>query len=164
MRPHSDMKTIYALSIITVIALLNGCAQQPVSHKSPLELQAIQAKEFEATKKQGFAATLSVFQDMGYVVSSASLDTGLITAKSPTKQDFVLFVGQRMRDRKGTAFVEEVGKGRTKIRLNFVDSTQTSSGYGMRGEQDVPVETPDFYQDTFKKIQQAIFIRKNLEH
>jgi len=143
-----------------------GCAQPPVSTKSALELQSIQSKEFEATKQQAFAATLSVFQDLGYIVSSANLDTGLITAKSPTVQDFVfslLFVGQRMRDRKANAFVEEIDKGRTKIRLNFVDTTQTSGSQGMRSEQDVPVETPELYQDTFAKIQQGIFVRKNLQ-
>lgn len=95
------------------------------------------------------------------VPSSANLDTGLITAKSPTKQDFQLFVGQRMQDIKATAFVEEIVSNRTKIRLNFVNSTQTSSGYGMKGEHELPIEAPEMYQDTFAKIQQGIFVRKN---
>lgn len=68
-----------------------------------------------------------------------------------------------MRDRKANAFVEEIDKGRTKIRLNFVDTTQISGAYGQRSERDVPVETPGLYQDTFAKIQQGIFVRKNIQ-
>lgn len=155
------MKSLWLVLAITVAVA--GCETMPKQTKSPLELQAIQSKEFETSKKIAFAATLSVFQDLGYTVSSANLDTGLITAKSPTKQDFQLFVGQRMIDIKATAFVEEIVSGRTKIRLNYVNSTQTSSGYGMKGEHELPIETPEIYQDTFAKIQQGIFIRKNVQ-
>lgn len=153
------MKKIF---IALLVVVLSGCVQQEYKPtKSALELQAIQAKEFETTKKIGFAATLSVFQDLGYVVNSASLETGLINGKSPTNQSFVPFVGQVMKDVKAIAFVEEITPGRTKVRLNFVNSTQSSSGYGMRGEHDIPIEDGVMYQDVFSKIQQAIFIRKN---
>lgn len=147
--------------MLAIVVAVAGCEAMPKQTKSALELQSIQSKEFETSKKIAFAATLSVFQDLGYTVSSANLDTGLITAKSPTKQDFQLFVGQRMQDIKATAFVEEIVSNRTKIRLNFVNSTQTSSGYGMKGEHELPIEAPEMYQDTFAKIQQGIFVRKN---
>lgn len=141
------------------LLFLFGCATSQGPTKSPLELQAIQSKEFETTKKMAFAATLSVFQDLGYVIESASLETGLITSKSPTKQSFVPFVGQVMTFVKATAFVEEITPGRTKVRVNLVESKNTSSGYGMRGEREVPIETPDTYQDLFAKVQQGIFVR-----
>jgi hypothetical protein len=32
----------------------------------------------------------------------------------------------------------------------------------MRGEQDNPIEEADVYQDVFTKIQQGIFVRKNV--
>jgi len=148
--------------LLAAVVVVSGCETMPKqSTKSPLELQAIQSKEFETSKKIAFAATLSVFQDLGYTVSSANLDTGLITAKSPTKQDFVPFVGQRMTDVKATAFVEEIVPNRTKIRLNYVNNTQTSGGKGQRGEREFPIEAPEMYQDTFAKIQQGIFVRKN---
>lgn len=156
------MKASAAL-LLAATALLVGCAaQKPAATRTALELQAIQSKEFECTKQQAFAAALSVFQDLGYVVSTASLDTGLITAKSPTRQSFVVWAF-RMRDRKATAFVEDVGKNRARIRLNFVESTQTSGAYGYRSEDDTPIESPELYQETFQKIQHAIFIRKTLE-
>jgi len=150
-------------ALVAIVALLTGCAAQTNSTKTSIQLQAFQSKEFETNKKIAFASTMSVFQDLGYTLGTADLDTGFITAKSPTKQDFALFVGQRMKDVKATAFVETMGKKRTKIRLNFVNSTQTSSGYGMKGAHDQPVEDPKVYQETFVKIKKAIFVRESIE-
>jgi hypothetical protein len=156
------MKNInYIVGIFALLTLVSCIPQEYKPTKTPIELQAIQSKEFPTTKKIAFAATLSVFQDLGYIVESASFETGLITAKSPTKQDFDLFDGQVMTFVKATAFVEEVNVGRTKVRTNIVNSRNTSSGYGMKGEHDLPVESADTYQDLFNKIQQAIFVRKN---
>jgi hypothetical protein len=154
------MKHIATLALIASIGL-TGCVTQPIQQKSALELQSIQVKEFETSHKVAFTSVLSVFQDLGYVVNSASIETGLITAKSPTKQDFVPFVGQRMKDEKANAFVEQISPNRTKVRLSFVKSEQTSSGYGMRGERDTPVQDPTPYQNAFTKIQQSIFVRSN---
>ena len=150
------------LAILLLSLVITGCETIPQSTKTPLELQSIQSKEFETTKKIAFAATLSVLQDLGYIVDSASFETGLITAKSPTKNKFVPFVGQQMTLVKTTAFIEEINVGRTKVRVNFVNSVSTSSGYGMKTENETPLETPDTYQDFYTKVQQGIFIRKNI--
>lgn len=149
--------------MLGVLLVLAGCETMPKSTKTALELQSIQSKEFETNKKVAFAAVLSVFQDVGYTVSSANLDTGLITAKSPTKAGFQLFVGQTMEDIKATAFVEEIVANRTKVRINLVSSKETSSGYGMKGGYEIPIETPETYQDIFAKVQQGIFVRKNTQ-
>lgn len=156
------MKKNLCLMLVILLALA-GCETMPKPTKSALELQSIQAKEFETSKKIAFAAVLSVFQDVGYTVLSANLDTGLITAKSPTKAGFQLFVGQTMEDIKATAFVEEIVVNRTKVRINLVNSKETSSGRGMKGGSEIPIETPEIYQDIFAKIQQGIFVRKNTQ-
>ncbi len=163
MQHHSKLKILkQSFVIIFSLIMMVGCIPEEYKPtKTPTELQAMQAKEFETTKKIGFAATLSVFQDLGFIIESASFETGVITAKSPTKQTYNIFDGQVMTFVKATAFVEEIAIGRTKVRVNFVDSRNTSSGYGMKGEHDLPIETTETYQDLFNKIQQAIFIRKN---
>jgi hypothetical protein len=147
------------ICLLMMICMLGCYTKRP--QKTSLELQAIQAREFETTKKIAFASVLSVFQDLGYVVSSAELETGFITAKSPTEGGFQLFVGNVMKDTKATAFIEELQPGKTKIRLNFVDSKETSSGYGMKSSNDNPIEDPLIYQNAFSKIQEAIFIRSS---
>jgi hypothetical protein len=153
------------LKISTILLVstlfLTGCIAPPKVQKTALELQAIQVKEFETTHKIAFTSVMSVFQDLGYTISSASMETGLITAKSPTQQEMVPFVGQRMTDEKANAFVEQIAKDRTKIRLSFVKSIQTSSGTGMRGEKEIPLQEPEPYQNAFSKIQQSIFVKTN---
>lgn len=142
--------------------VITGCQTAPVPTKTPLQLQAIQSKEYETTKKVAFAATISVLQDLGYISDSASLETGLITAKSPMKSEFRPFVGQIMSTIKVNAFVEEITAGRTKIRVNFVDSRYIQNRNG-RNEKERPLEDPAMYQDFFSKVQQGIFVRKNLQ-
>lgn len=156
------MKKLFNYLVLFFLVFLVGCAIQPKPLKSPLELQAIQSKEFQTNKKIAFASTLSVFQDLGYVINTANFETGLVTAKSPTQQSVIIFVGQVMRDMKATAYIEEIAPERTKVRLNFVNTTQTSSGYGMKGEHDYPVDDASTYQDVFLKIQQGIFVRVNV--
>ena len=149
-------------SIISLVfVMLTGCATAP-PQKTSLQLQAFQAREFETTLKIGFASVMSVFQDLGYTIEGADFDTGFITAHSPTQQTFVPFVGQKMTHVNATAFVEPMGKNRTKIRLNYVLVAQTSSGYGMKGQKEIAIEEPEKYQESFEKIQKAIFVRENL--
>ncbi|HHT9138590.1 MAG TPA: hypothetical protein ACFYEK_15270 [Candidatus Wunengus sp. YC60] len=145
--------------ILLILLFIVGCAIQQRSTKTSLELQSIQSKEFETTKKIAFASVLTVFQDLGYIIGSADFDTGFITAKSPTNSGFVLFVGNVMKSSKATAFIEQTSDNQTKIRLNFVNNTETSSGYGMKKETEIPIEDPKTYENAFAKIQEAIFIR-----
>ena len=143
--------------------IFNGC--MPGNYKSTktsLELQSIQSKEFETTKKIAFASTLSVFQDLGYIIESGDLETGLVTGKSPTKGGMI-FGGRTQEFRRVTGFVEALRKDLAKIRINFVDVTKASSGYGMQQGVDVPVEEPKIYQEVFEKIRKAIFVRKNVD-
>lgn len=154
------MKTIIKFLGVAIFMSLVGCVAPPKSTKSALELQAVQAKEFETTKTIAFAATLSVLQDQGYIIGSASLETGLISGKSPTVSTNQFFY-QEMKDDKVTAFIEQLGSQRTKVRLNFVNSSTKSGGYGQIVHQESPIEDASTYQSTFSLIQQGIFVRKN---
>ena len=140
---------------LVVIALL-GCraAQTPELKKTSLELLAIQSREFETNKKIAFASVLSVFQDLGYIVNSADLGTGFITAKSPIQNDGY------MKWTQATAFVEELKKGTVRIRLNFLETTEYVSKKGKRDAWDTAIEDPVIYQNAFTRIQEGIFIRK----
>ena len=168
---QAGSKKVGILILSSVVAvLISGCgnsgkrvspATKLITTQSSMQLQAIQAKEFEATKKIVFASTMSVFQDLGYAISNADLDTGLISAKSPTKGGWVFGVGQVQNYLSATAFVEKSAKNKTKVRLNFIDVEKTD-GYNMQGGSDTPIEEPATYQDAFNKIQKAIFVRKNI--
>lgn len=140
------------------VSFLAGCAAPP-KEKTSLEIQAIQSREFEASKRTCFNATVSVFQDTGFTVVSADYDTGFISTKSPTKARDVFLGGNEMKHSKATAFVEEISPGRTRVRINFVHETLQSND-GTQKNEDLADLDPAAYERTFSKIQEAIFIRK----
>jgi hypothetical protein len=154
------MKITLSTAVAAIsLALVAGCASDYRPARTGLELQAFQKREFETTKRIAFAATLSVFQDLGYIVGSADLDTGFVTAKSPTQSKSGLFTMTVMTDTKATAFVEELRPNSASIRLSFVNGKEECNGYGSKQVTEQPVEDPKTYEEVFTKIQQAIFIR-----
>lgn len=151
------MRRLTLISIAAIL-ILGGCMTTYKPTKTSLEIQAIQAREFDAKKKVAFASVLSVFQDLGYIIKTSDLDTGFITAKSPTQSGMTLF-NYTMEDTNATAFIEELRPGKTKVRLNFVESKEFSSGYGAKQMQETPIEDSTVYNNAFVKIKEAIFIR-----
>lgn len=143
---------------------LTGCVPAAKPAPNALQIQAFQTKEFEVSKAIAFGSVLSVFQDLGYIVQSADKDTGFITAASPSsnKTGFwqamagVTSSGQT----KATAFVEDIRPGFVRVRLNFVNSMNSSGHYGQNQNLDTPILEPKAYQTAFEKIGDAIFIRK----
>jgi len=162
------MKTYTSfLLALLVTVFLGGCAGQPAAPKSGVELQAYQAKEIETTKRAAFSATMSVFQDLGFIIDDGDFDTGLITATGPSSREEYgvgnvlsqIFGGADLRSsthRRATAFVEKMPSGFIRIRLNFVDNLVQPTG---PTRHSTPVEDPLFYQATFEKIDKAIFVR-----
>lgn len=162
------MKTYSSFLFIAMLVLLaGGCASAPSAPKSGVELQAFQAKEFETTKRAAFSATMSVFQDLGFIIDDGDFDTGLITATGPTTRHELgmsdvlagVFAGVDTRGathRRATAFVEKMPSGLVRIRLNFVDNVVAAPG---SPQQSRPVQEPAFYQTTFEQIDKAIFVR-----
>ena len=164
------MKKIAVPSLIVLTFLLAGCeSMQPQAPRSSLEIQAIQAKMFETDKSTAFKSVMSVFQDLGYVIQTASMETGVITAQSPTQQDgssgaFLasMFANIRSEGRTYvTASLEDFSAKQTRIRLNFVDRRFRSGAYGQQATDEQPVYDAKIYQNAFEKISEAIFIRSS---
>jgi hypothetical protein len=149
--------------LLTAALLLTGCITTPTtppsykSTKTSLELQAIQTKELEVPKKIVFASTMFVLQDLGYSIISSDLDTGYISAKSPTQSSFS-YPRVTLTDTKVTAFIEQLRPGVTQVRLSFVNSEEWQMGLA-RMVQENPIDDAIIYNNAFVKIQEAIFIR-----
>lgn len=162
-----DLRTM--LTGLTLIGLLAGCsANPPKTPKTGLQLQAYQASEFGTAKRIAFSATMSVFQDLGFIIDDGDFETGLITATGPTLATentvpdwlSILLSGQSLaasRHQRATAYVETMPSGSTRIRLNFVFTTQYAPNTGTVIIE--PVDEPEVYQKTFAEIDKAIFIR-----
>jgi hypothetical protein len=162
---RSPSKRLAIAALTALVALGPACAPTPYkSTLDPLALQAMQTQDLETSKKVAFAATVSVFQDLGYVIEEADFETGLITAEGSTQSRSNFWTGgTNMITPKATAFVEEIRPQFTRIRLNFVEAHTSRGYYGGGGDQDIPNEDPDFYDEVFTKIQEAVFIRSATE-
>lgn len=173
------MKKIYCMLLLLG---LSSCAMPPPPPPpSPLQVQAMQTREFVTSKQAAFNAAVSVFQNLGYIIQSASLDTGFVNAQSPTQTntensfngfDFNFGNGQFSNGPAGgntnvivntvaTAFVQQLGN-KTQIRLNFVKVKKTSSYKGQQGEVDSQILDPQIYQNAFSQIEQQIFVSSSL--
>ena len=153
------------LASALIVLTFAGCAvTPPPKEKTSLEIQAIQAKTFEADKKVAFNSVLSVLQDLGYIVASASMETGFITAESAVKNDtgFLDAMAKVRRESRVavTASVEEMKANSSKVRLNFVNRQKRSAVNGQQANDDTPLQDPKVYDNAFEKISEAIFIRK----
>ncbi len=143
------------------MSLLTACMQQGPT-MTPLEIQGMQSRSYNESYNVIFSSTMSVFQDLGYTVNSADKDAGLISAESATDSNLaaLIFTGNSLTNQtKVTAFIEKI-KGKTRVRLNFVQKVETSSGYGRQSRNDKPVLDAQIYQNAFEKIENAIFLRK----
>lgn len=149
------------LLITALFLLLAGCATVNVPELTPLEIQSMQSREYEEGKDIVFPSVISVFQDLGYIVKSADKDSGLITAESPAKTDGAtkaLFGYSDVSQTSATAFVEQIGKT-TRLRLNFVTSSNISYQNGQTDRQDRPILDAAIYSNAFERIENAIFVR-----
>lgn len=156
-------KILCAVAIFSVT--LVGCATTQVPTLTPLEIQQIQSRTFEADKEVTFRSVVSVFQDLGYTIKSADLETGFITGESAANSDQatkIWFGISKVSQTAVTAFVEPMGE-KTSVRLNFVNRVETSSGYGQRDKQERPIYEPESYKAAFEKIENAIFVRKSMK-
>jgi len=154
------MKLKLLLTAFTM-ALLTACMQQAPT-MTPLEIQSMQTRSFNATYNVTFSSTMSVFQDLGYTVNSADKDTGLISAESATDSSAaaLFWTGTSVTNQtKATAFIEKI-RGKTLVRLNFVQKVETFSGYGRQDRNDKPILDTQIYQNAFERIENAIFLRK----
>ncbi|MEY4833865.1 MAG: hypothetical protein RL527_2078 [Planctomycetota bacterium] len=155
-----------AFGLILVLAMAgSGCVSGPkqyVSKLDPLAIQQMQTEEFEGQKGLVFASALATFQDLGFVIATADVDTGLITAKSATQssRDWIWTGATTDLTVNVSAFVEEARPGVTKVRVNLVESTKRENFYGGGGTDEIPIEKPETYEKLFAKIREAVFVRK----
>lgn len=154
-----------ALALLAGVAVLAAvpAEAQRKPKLTPVEIQALQSREFETDKKILFASVMSVLQDIGYTVEDADFETGFIRANSPTaggQSILDIFVGfSNTQSTRVTAFIEQVASQRSRVRLNFVNTLESTNSEGRTSKRDAPVLDAKTYQVAWDKIDEAIFVR-----
>ena len=159
------MKYTSTFPIILAIALFSGCATTKQVALTPLEIQQIQSRSFEAEYDVVFRSVVSVLQDLGYTVKSADIDTGFVTAESAAQSSTAtkFWTGVTKVDQTSvTGFMEMMGAD-TSVRLNFVNRIETSTGYGQNDKREIPIYETEPYQVAFERIENAIFVREAIK-
>jgi hypothetical protein len=155
-------------NLIIGLAIGAALAASPASARkapelTPMELQALQSREYQAPKDQVFPSVVSVFQDLGYQISAADITTGFISGGSANKNKTGFLEAMAgMRSSGGsrvTAFIETMPSGLTRVRLNFMNTKNSSSMYGSSSSKDTPVLDPKTYQVAFEHVEEALFER-----
>lgn len=174
------MRHLATAIALPLLLTIGGCAdlvddgpKKPAL--TPLQIQSLQQRELETSKAIAFASVVSVFQDLGYTIESADLDTGFITAESLAKTDedsgaLELVLGiladeddeydVTTRQTRATAFVEQFGDDRTNVRLSFVKSKSRSGAGGQLSKKDKQILDSEVYRNAFDRIETAVFTRE----
>ncbi len=152
----TKLKKNSVLSItISAIIVLAGCAQFDSKPRlNPLQIEALQTRTFDVNKRIAFNAVITILQNLGYIIQTADFDTGFITAQSPKQTNFFGTTSFT----KTTAFITERTANKTKIRINFVANTTSSTSKGQPIINDTAIENAQSYVNAFNKIRQQIFV------
>ena len=158
------MNLIKKLALATVVFSVSQAAYAEKPTITGMELQQIQAKDFETGYEIGFPAVMTVLQDSGYRILSAQKDTGLITAIGSSSSHIIWapFMGFRSKKQVPavSVFIESRSKTLTRIRLSFVMSTGKSD---KAFTDEKPLTDPAVYRDAFERIEKEIFVRQSMD-
>lgn len=132
-----------------------GCETAP--KLTSLQKQELQSREFETAKRPTFNGCVSVLQDLGYILSEADFDTGVISAHGESKTSF--FPPGETQARV-SIFVQEWGAGKSKVRATFVEHSTSHGQYGSNSETDETVYEAAVYQNFFDELGKALFVNE----
>ena len=125
------MNTKNTTFVVLSTVLLSGCMTAPKKPAmTPLEIQSLQSREYEIEKRVSFPSVMSVFQDLGYTISNADIQTGLISADISSDSDLsskILLGITKVIHNKANIFIKKISN-KTRARLNFIEVIQNSSG------------------------------------
>ena len=154
--------------VASAILLVSGTVASAKEAKAPqmsgLQLQQFQSHEFGYSYGVVFASTLSVLQDLGYVIKSGDKETGLITAEG-INDSRTSGLGMRVTTTipSVSAFIEPVSQTATRVRFTFiVKETKLWAGKLEKETQNM-VTDQAVYQSAFEKVESAAFVRASIK-
>jgi hypothetical protein len=160
------MKKLALISLATL--LVSGATASAKEPKAPpmsgLQLQQFQSHEFNYAYGIVFSSTLSVLQDLGYVIKSGDKETGLITAEG-INDSRSSSMGLRVTTSvpSVSAFIEPVSQNSTRVRFMFtVKETRFRSGIVLEKESQFMVTDQSVYQAAHEKVEAAAFVRSSI--
>lgn len=166
---------IRASGLIIVIALVIfsvACVTGP--KLSPMQVRQITTRMFECNYENAYRATLTVFQDQGYVVKNTDMDSGLIMATvdrqtsggSRFLQALAFgYVADKGTEVEVSCMVNSLSEWSTEVRINIqeVKYGQSSIFSGTGKQSSKQIYDHELYQDIFNQIHVEIKRREAMQ-
>ena len=133
---------IHYLILALVSVILVGCASSKdelfkMGDSSQVELRSFQSRVFDTTDKQKtLKSVISTMQDLGFVISKADAQVGVVT-------------GSKFADRNSVILSVTVRSKNDKQILVQANAQQQLEA----------IEDPQMYQDFFNALQKAMFLK-----
>ena len=136
--------------VYLIVLVLSGCAP----NLTPLQIHLMQTRVFNIDLRTALNATVTVIQNLGYIIQDANFDTGIITAKST--QTANLWGDSEYTE--ATAFIQSYRQSNknSSIRINFIVYNPMPNP----NQSGAPINTssaildPQAYENAFAKIRQ----------
>jgi hypothetical protein len=146
------MKIKQLAFLFALVFLIAGCATE----MTPLQRRSIESRDLEGNFEDAYKATLQVFQDYGYIISTSDHQSGVIHGETGIKQSLFGMVNTEI-----TATMEQFGPAIVKERISVIKKFKQSSQYGTQESSQI-VDDPQLFQQLYNDIQKEMFVRKNL--
>lgn len=170
----ANSKALLLVAALTVAVGLAGCSTTPppppVPEMTQLQVRQIQSREYTSTdEKSVIKAVIAALQDEGFIISTVSLDLGLVTSAMEVRDEdtgtkgwseFMYGPGmgtyQTTKRFEASATVQQQAST-VRVRINIVAKALTNAG-GIVWSQ--PVYETDVYQKIFSKVDKSVFLGK----
>ena len=156
----NKINSIFGSAACIGLCLALSACMPRVPTLTPLQVQLMQTKTYNVTKKQLFNAVVAVLQNQSYTIESANLNTGFVRANSATHQQAESIFRELSSAPPlpnyffaASAFVTQLGPHKAHVRISIVKSA---------GSATTPVLKAPVYQQFFTHVQQELFVSTGL--
>lgn len=169
----ANSKTLLPITALAVL-LASGCSTTPgpppLPEMTQLQVRQLQTREYDATdEKPVIKAVIAALQDEGFIISTVSLDLGLVTSAMEVRDEDKGTKGwsefwygpgmgtyQTTKRFEASATVQKLTTS-VRVRINIVAKALTNTG-GIVWSQ--PVYELDVYQKIFSKVDKSVYLSK----
>lgn len=149
----------FLLSLMA-LTLLEACGvATPERALSDLERMELSTRTLGSERTNTFNACVNVLQNSGYMIQSADLTTGIISAVGESSVTENVWADETVTFQvQSTVFVEGMKDG-TRVRVTFMQKQGVSKSLGQSAALDYFIEDAVVYRNFFNELDKILFVR-----
>ena len=151
-----------------------ACSGGKKPQLSPMQIRELTTRLFESDYETIFRATLTIFQDQGYVIKNTDMDAGLILAQADRKTAFgsqlfsalmLGYVAHKGTDIEVSCMLNKINDTSSELRMNIQEAKygQSSALSGTSKTDTNLIRDPKIYKTLFDQISVEIKRREAIK-